>query len=130
MDQWDMAAYSDHRRLFAEVCAVLTAADDKALPESHQVTDACYPVHCHSCDLDEPADGAYIVCGECGHVYRTRRALRREWRRTERRDEVFAYADWKSSGGHRLGWRLTVWWSLLTVRSGQIYSCPLCGHDW
>ncbi|GAA4439665.1 hypothetical protein [Phytohabitans houttuyneae] len=53
---------------------------------------ACEPAnHCFSCQRDEPAVRAYVVCGECGHVYRTARELRRACRRE------FAYllrADW------------------------------------
>lgn len=37
----------------------------------HEPTNACADHHCYSHHIDEPADGAYLVCFECGHVYRT-----------------------------------------------------------
>lgn len=37
----------------------------------HEPTDRCAGQHCYSHHIDEPATGAYIVCFECGHVYRT-----------------------------------------------------------
>lgn len=50
--------------------------DMTALTE-HEVTDQCANEHCYSHAVDEPADGAYIVCFECGHVYPS--ALRLWW---------------------------------------------------
>ncbi|MFC0504266.1 hypothetical protein ACFFG4_06855 [Micromonospora costi] len=44
----------------------------------HEPTDRCLGQHCYSHNIDEPDDRAYIVCVECGHVYRTAFEL---WRR-------------------------------------------------
>lgn len=81
----------------------------------HEPTDACLGVHCHWHNVDEPGTG-YIICGECGHLYRTARDLRRAWRR-----EVL-----------RPGFHVPLWrrlWRAATIRARKIYFCQECIHD-
>lgn len=54
----------------------------------------------------EPEAGAFLICSECWHVYRTEKALRRMFDKI-----VIGQRWWKKSS---------------TVK---IYVCPLCGHD-
>lgn len=95
----------------------------------HEPSEACIGEHCHSCNLDEPPAPAYIVCGECGHVYRNARALRQAWRRTDLRTR------WMANSGPGSSWRFRIAEIvfavplLVTVRAGRIYDCPKCGHD-
>lgn len=75
--------------------------------------------HCYSCHVDEPIGrrSPYIICLECGHVYRTARALRRAYRRqslTIPRYDV----PW---------WRIT--WRAWTIRARDINFCQECIHD-
>lgn len=84
-------------------------------PEQHEVTAACQEDHCHSCQVDEPGTG-YILCGECGHLYRTARDLRRAYRR-------IVWEFWRED--HH--WRTL--WKILTVRASRIYFCQECIHD-
>lgn len=63
---------------------------------------------CYGCMRCEPLrDGDYRVCGECMHVYRTSEALL---------DAHTALLN-----------RLDIKWNF--VRVDQIYSCPVCAHD-
>lgn len=82
----------------------------------HEPTDACADVHCYSCHLDESGAG-YIVCLECGHIYRTARDLRRAYRREVLRRPGFGAPRW---------WRI---WRALTVRASRITFCQECIHD-
>lgn len=89
----------------------------------HDPTDECQADHCYSCHEDEPAKGAYLVCGECFHAYRTKGALRREYRRGACR-----------TGRRALPWapKVSWWalgWKLATTRVSKIFFCPLCLHD-
>lgn len=91
----------------------------------HEPSDACIDVHCHSCHEDEPGSG-YIVCGECGHLYRTagdlRRAYRREYWRLYRAPPTDLF------GMERVPmWRVV--WQILTIRAKKIYFCQHCIHD-
>lgn len=57
----------------------------------------------HMCwfhNVAEDADGAHKVCGECGHVYMTKKDLMRE---------------------HRNFWK--------TQPYAYTFTCPLCSHD-
>ena len=45
----------------------------------HEPDERCGDLHCYIHGVDEPAEGAYKTCGECGHVYRTAEALREAW---------------------------------------------------
>lgn len=83
---------------------------------AHEPTDTCLPDHCYWHDVDEPGAG-YITCGECGHLYRTARELRRAYRR-----QVLGGRSW----GVPLSWRL---WKALTARARSIYFCQMCIHD-
>lgn len=82
----------------------------------HEPTDACIDVHCHWHNVDELGTG-YITCGECGHLYRTARDLRRAYRR-----EVLS----RPGFGISLRWRL---WRAMTIRARRIYFCQECIHD-
>lgn len=87
--------------------------------EPHEPTENCMSVHCHIHHVDEPDEGAYIFCFECGHVYRTARDLRRAYRREYRRTTV----RW----GKEPLWRRV--WTLMTVRAKRIDFCQECTHS-
>lgn len=95
----------------------------------HEPKIGCHVIHCYSCNIDEPPAPAYIVCGECGHVYRSARSLRRAYRREVRqvwlrpRDSVnlFGYIGPLD--------RLRSVWAILTIRASKIYFCQECIHD-
>jgi hypothetical protein len=82
----------------------------------HPPTDACLPDHCHWHDEDEPG-GGYVLCGECGHLYRTARDLRRAYRREVLSGSGFGIPLWRR------------FWAALTVRADQITFCQECIHD-
>ena len=92
-------------------CAVTDIAPDLTNP--HEPSKACGDTHCYMHNLDEPSTGAFRVCGECGHVYRTAEDLRMAWTDTA--------AD---------GWAPEVPTSAGAPPAEQIYACPLCCHDW
>ena len=52
----------------------------------HMEQPGCGETHCHIHHLDEPGEGAYRRCFECGHVYRSAEELQRgvDGRRTVR----------------------------------------------
>jgi predicted RNA-binding Zn-ribbon protein involved in translation (DUF1610 family) len=91
----------------------------------HDPSDLCQGDHCYSCGVDESAAGAHVVCGECGHVYRTARSIRRAYRRT--RLEGDRPTQLRSDEWH-VGWVALIW-HLLTVRASDLYYCQECGHD-
>lgn len=68
----------------------------------HEITDDCYVDHCHYHNEDEPASGAYRVCGECLHAYMTDHDLMNSYNEALPQSQV-------------------------TVE--QIAFCPLCAHD-
>ena len=81
------------------------------LVNPHEESEACGGTHCHSHGLDESDVGAWRVCGECGHVYRSPEDLRRVWA-----DEVGpAYAPGPAPE---------------VPPADEILACPLCSHDW
>jgi hypothetical protein len=45
----------------------------------HNASAECGDMHCYYHGLDEDPEGAFRVCGECFHVYRTAEALREAW---------------------------------------------------
>jgi hypothetical protein len=120
--------------------------------QSHEPTDACGRIHCFAHMVDEPGPG-YLACGECGHMYKTKRELRREHRRiywSEIRTRQFTWlpsrrvktdvwyqavlsqvGDGSPGTAHLFGppkiWRLL--WVVATVRAGRICTCPHCTHD-
>jgi len=97
------------------------------LTERHEVTNACHHVHCHSCGVDELVDGSeYVVCGECFHCYRTRRDLRRAYRREASRGR--GSMPWLRGNGFgtRFG---ALRRRVLVPRASRIYGCQECGHD-
>jgi hypothetical protein len=90
--------------------------------EPHEVTDACFTFHCHWCNVDEPGNG-YILCGECGHLYRTKGELRRAYRR------AILSLDRRTFLGIKPMPRWKIWWKVLTIRAKNIYFCQYCIHD-
>ena len=99
--------------------------------ERHEYEPGCGHQHCHIHDVDEDDRGAYIACGECGHVYLTARSLRQAYRRMLR--EITKQP--RMEGGYVLSLplRMHSWyrrgWSRLTLRASRIYWCPECAHD-
>ncbi len=93
---------------------------------AHEPTDECAGQHCAWHNVDEPlGETDYLVCGECWHLYRTARDLRREYRRMMRGDwqhEWLLFKDLRTSAWRRM-------WRYLTVRADRIHFCPLCAHD-
>jgi hypothetical protein len=96
--------------------------------EQHEANDDCWRWHCWTHNVDEMRIGKpYLVCGECGHVFQTARALRKARRATMRSiylGELRHARTWRSLW---LGLRGTL--SLYTRRADKIYHCPLCAHD-
>lgn len=74
----------------------------------HEITRECAPMHCHWHEVDEPEEGAYGVCQECGHVYQTEQDLR---------DAYAESADWPGESTDS------------APEANEIYFCPLCIHD-
>ena len=70
---------------------------------------------CYMHDTFELSSGAYIVCGECQHVYQSPRALRKAWRRTGREID---------------GWRRWLHPIHLMTPARRIFFCQECLHDW
>ena len=66
-------------------------------------------MHCYIHEVDEVGEGAYRICGECFHVYRTAEDLVA----TERR--------WRTSAGISAPPR--------PIDPDEINSCPECAHD-
>lgn len=79
----------------------------------HEEGPMCGGLHCHMCGVDEPGDGAFRRCFECGHVYRTAESLREAWA------EATAQ-----------GYGLPPGTDVTAPPVEQIYGCPLCAHDW
>ena len=76
----------------------------------HHQSPSCGGTHCSSHHLDEPDEGAYRRCLECGHVYRTAEDLQRAWMTNAPPD----LADWEKD----------------PPNAPQIHFCPTCLHDW
>lgn len=77
---------------------------------------------CYVHNVVEPVDGAYLVCFECGHVYPTAGALRRDYRREY----------WRVSGIAGAYPPIPLWRRLrsaVTVRVSRVTFCPHCVHD-
>jgi hypothetical protein len=96
----------------------------------HRPSDECLGEHCYSHHVDELMDDPiYLMCGECGHRYRTKRDLRSAQRASLRREWLFPsyrprlLSTW--SNPSIWGWV----WRYVTVRAKKIYSCPLCIAD-
>jgi rubrerythrin len=90
----------------------------------HEATDACGSVHCVFHQEDEPGRG-YLICGECGHLFKTKRALRREHRRVFRE---ISHAVPLFSNARQAG-HIRFWWMMLFLRADKIWVCPFCAHD-
>jgi hypothetical protein len=83
--------------------------------------------HCHVHHVDEPAPkgaNVYRECGECFHVYLTEEDLQRE-------DLLIRNQMWQSDiraklGGPESGVHDNV---PQPTPGSEIYSCPLCTHD-
>lgn len=87
----------------------------------HQVTDACADVHCYAHGVDEPQTG-WLVCGECGHVFPSAGALRRDYRREY----------WRIASMEGVSPPIPLWRRIrtaATVRASRVTFCPHCLHD-
>lgn len=86
----------------------------------HNQDDHCQG-HCWWHEVDEVGDG-YIRCFECGHLYLTKRDLRR----------AYQAALWSMI---RDGWKRNrrishhLVWNMLTRRTKDIFFCQVCAHD-
>jgi hypothetical protein len=96
----------------------------------------CRPkLHCHSHNRDE-AGPAYIACGECGHLYRSARSLRRAYRRVH--GQILRHG-WRKAPWlpHRSAppfidsrvERIWIWLRSRFVRASSITFCQECTHD-
>lgn len=99
----------------------------------HAKTEACVDTHCRVHGVHEPSEVAYHVCFECNHVYRTARALRRDYRRAFWRNERQA-RKWSPlwPSRDRAAWVVPWWvvtWRLVTARASRITYCQHCHHD-
>ena len=104
----------------------------RRLLQPHEPDQLCHPDHCYICHIDEPGEG-YIRCFECKHLYKTKRDLRKAYRR-----ELIGGMKFSRKFGIKTPfWRSTsfspsrvrVWWMLLTVRASKITFCQHCVHD-
>lgn len=100
----------------------------------HGVTEECYPVHCRIHGVDEPesAAGGFHRCFECGHLYPSKRALRRDHRRGY--DEprgLIGGGDFAFSEPHDPNEpRIRHWWRRWRdSRVSKIYFCAHCTHN-
>jgi len=93
----------------------------------HEPSDACNGQHCHWHNVDEDDTGAYIACFECGHVYRTKRALRRAYRREYSRWWTWDLP-WLRGNGFGTRRAILRRW-LFTPRASKIFFCQECSHD-
>lgn len=91
--------------------------------QPHDPTNACTRWHCYSCNIDEPSEG-YRVCGECLHTWPTAGTLRRAHRRI-----LWGLSRSPYTFQTRPSIVATLW-RCARVRTGDIWSCPLCAHDW
>jgi hypothetical protein len=78
----------------------------------HQPSEACHGIHCYWHHVDEPGEGAYRACFECGHVYQTAEDLRQAW--------AAEIAPDLRDHGPVPG----------PPPAEEIWGCPLCAHDW
>jgi hypothetical protein len=97
----------------------------------HEPSARCENIHCFIHMVDEPGDG-YLTCGECFHLFRTRRALRAAERAQLRDDwrHPWSRPTWRRRRYPATALTVSRWVRhYLTIRAGRIYSCPLCAHD-
>ena len=113
------------------------------LSTPHQADPECYSFHCWTHNVDELRILPYCACGECGHVFPTRRALRRDYRRGGARlywrDLIkplrVPKALRRQFGARQPAWFWDRWDSLraltrlLTLSANDITFCPHCTHD-
>lgn len=105
----------------------------------HEISERCASVHCHSHNVDEPADRAYIVCFECGHVYPSalslwweylRQGLRLTWKDLldpmDPPRELMRDVPWYAKGRPSAVWMLL---RSLLRRPSRITFCQHCIHD-
>lgn len=69
---------------------------------------------CQSCGQEQDTGiFAYLVCGECWHVYDTEEDLLRVWR------ELWIRLDFPEAARA----------DLMAVTAEEIFACPCCAHD-
>ncbi|MER7361913.1 hypothetical protein [Nonomuraea wenchangensis] len=88
----------------------------------HSPSSACEPVHCGAHDVDEPREGAFLTCLECGHSYPTAADLLAAFN-AERRRMAEAEADGQDGTDYGTPPLAPV----TDVR--QVEFCPCCAHD-
>lgn len=86
--------------------------------EPHPVADSCAADHCHWHGTDEPAEGAYRVCFECSHAYRTAQDL------------LAAHNAAMAEMAKASRSFPPTWEHIPETDAGQVFSCPFCIHDW
>lgn len=85
------------------------------------VRQSCVRDHCHGCDQDEPilaGQPVYVLCIECGHAYRSSAELLAVWLEYELMVPAGVREEW---GIGRV--------PVPPPDAHQIWSCPMCNHD-
>jgi hypothetical protein len=106
------------------------------LTQPHEPTRECNPWHCWSHNVDELHIGKpYIMCGECFHTFRTKHALRRDYRKLSagtawrelfaRRSKMLNVEGFGRSKRTAAQWLIYRWF----IRASRIPFCPHCLHD-
>lgn len=99
----------------------LTPRDD-----GHAPSPSCDDIHCYIHNVDELGPG-YTRCGECWHLYRTRRALVWAYRRVHLGMLCGGHVGLRDTG-FRTG--ILPWVRMVvSARAERIWSCPQCSHD-
>ena len=88
----------------------------------HSPSSACERTHCGAHDVDEPREGAYLTCLECGHSYASPAVLLAAFN-AERRRMLGAQAD----GSDGMDYGTPTFAPVTDVR--KVAACPVCGHD-
>lgn len=109
----------------------------------HEPDDSCAgeggsSAHCWAHNVDEyvGTGPVYQACIECGHLYRSKRELRRAYLRVHWQFFTAAWRDRHMRESYPTELRdpplaeLAHWvWRALTVRASKIYFCQHCIHD-
>jgi hypothetical protein len=88
--------------------------------------DICYV---HFQNETAGLDRWYLRCGECGHVFREPKDLRKAARHT-----IWSTCStdprrpWFKSSPFAVSW-CRAWWECVKVRSSKVFFCPECSHD-
>ncbi|SET49417.1 hypothetical protein [Nonomuraea wenchangensis] len=88
----------------------------------HAPSSSCEQTHCGAHDVDEPREGVFKVCLECGHAFATPSDLLAAYNSERRR---MAEAELDGPDGTDYGTPALV--PVTDVR--QVEFCPCCAHD-